>query len=171
MATRYKIVGRQYNSRNCIVCGLHNEIGLKAAFFETESNELIAVCTPRLEHQSYPNRLHGGISAALLDEVIGRAMCIGNPDMVWGVTLDLAMKYRKPVPYGVEIKIIGRITKDRGRMVEGTGEIYLPGGELAVSASGLYMKQPVTKITDGNFDESDEWGLLPDCPMPDYIDI
>ena len=167
----FEIVRQQYNSKNCIVCGLENRLGLKTRFYEAATGELIAVCTPSPEHQSYPNRLHGGISSALLDETIGRAVCCGAPDMIWGVTLDLTVKFRKPVPYGNEIKIVGRITADKGRIFEGVGEIYLPDGEVAVTAHGVYMKATVDKITDGNFDTSGEWGLLGEEPMPAKIII
>jgi acyl-coenzyme A thioesterase PaaI-like protein len=167
----FVIVRQQYNSKNCIVCGLENRLGLKTRFYETSTRELIAVCTPLPEHQGYLNRLHGGISSALLDETIGRAICCGEPEMIWGVTLDLTVKFRKPVPYGSELKIVGRITADGGRMFEGTGEIYLPDGEVAVTAHGKYLKVTLDKITDGNFDSSEEWGLLGDEPMPERITI
>ena len=167
----FEIVRRQYNSKNCIVCGLENSLGLKARFYETVTNELIALCTPFPEHQGYPNRLHGGISSALLDETIGRAICCGVPDMIWGVTLDLTVKFRKPVPYGSELKIVGRITNGNGRIYEGTGELYLPSGEVAVTAHGKYMKVTLDKMTDGNFDSSGEWGVIEDEPMPERITI
>jgi acyl-coenzyme A thioesterase PaaI-like protein len=71
---RYHVIGKQPNSKMCLVCGLKNALGLKAAFYELENSELLAVCEPLEEHQSYPSRLHGGIVAALLDETIGRAI-------------------------------------------------------------------------------------------------
>ena len=166
----YKIKKRQYNSKNCFVCGLGNPMGLKTRFYETESGELIALCTPKLEHQSYPNRLHGGVSSALLDETIGRAICINYGEMVWGVTLDLHVKFRKPVPYGVMLKVIGRITKDKGRLFEGSGELVLPSGEVAVEAHGLYMKQSVEAIAGGDFTDN-EWGFSADEEMPETIEI
>jgi len=167
----FEIVRRQYNSKNCIVCGLENSLGLKTRFFETATNELIALCTPLPEHQGYPNRLHGGISSALLDETIGRAICCGASEMIWGVTLELSVKFRKPVPYGSELKILGRITTEQGRVFEGTGEMYLPGGEVAVTAHGKYLRMTVDKITDSNFDSSGEWSVIEDEPMPERIII
>jgi len=167
----FEIVRQQYSSKNCIVCGLENRLGLKTRFYETTTRELIAVCTPLLEHQGYPNRQHGGISSALLDETIGRAICCGMTDMIWGVTLELTVKFKKPVSYGSELKIVGRITNDRGRIFEGTGELYLPDGELAVTAQGKYMKVSVDKITEGNFEHSGEWGFFVEEPMPERITI
>jgi uncharacterized protein (TIGR00369 family) len=140
---------------------MKNDFGMKARFYE-DKDEIVAYFTPRDEHQSYPGRLHGGVAAALLDEIIGRAIQIGDPD-IWGVTTDLKIKYRKPLPLNCELKAVGRITNDTRLLFEGTGEILTPEGEVAVSAQGLYMKLDVDKITDGDFSEgSEHWRVYPD---------
>ena len=133
-----KKLNKQPNARDCFVCGMKNDFGMKARFYE-DKDEIVAYFTPRDEHQSYPGRLHGGVAAALLDEIIGRAIQIGDPD-IWGVTTDLKIKYRKPLPLNCELKAVGRITNDTRLLFEGTGEILTPEGEVAVSAQGLYMK-------------------------------
>ena len=148
-----KVIGKQHNSRKCLVCGLKNDLGLKASFYELDNDELAAIFTPIEEQQSYPGRLHGGISAAILDETIGRAILIRDRD-AWGVTVELKLEYKKPVPLNEELKVVGRITKDTKRLFEGTGEIILPNGDIAVTAFGKYIKMPIDKIAD--FDEQDE---------------
>lgn len=165
---KHKIKATQNISKNCLVCGVENEYGLKTRFHETEENEVIALFRPQEFHQSYPNITHGGISAALLDEVIGRAIMAFYDRNTFGVTIELNVKYKKPVPYGVELKAIGRITRDAGRIFEGTGEIYLPDGSLAVSAEGKYMKRKLEQISDATFVEN-EW-FTPD-DVPDEISI
>ena len=142
---KHKVLRKKSNSNKCIVCGLNNEIGLEAEFFELDNGEVVAICTPKEEHQSYPGRVHGGISTALLDETIGRAIEIYNPD-AWGVTVELSTRFKKPVPLGEEIKIIGRITRNTSRIFEGTGEIILKNGDVAVTAQGKYMKMSIDKI-------------------------
>jgi len=163
---KHKIISSQNISKNCLVCGVDNDFGLKTHFYETESGELVAVFKPISEHQSYPGVTHGGISAAILDEVIGRAIMMTNPD-IFGVTISLTMRYRKPVPLGVELKAVGRITRDNGRLFEGTGELYLPDGEVAVSAEGKYMKRRLDQITDKDF-TANEW-FTPDGELPEEI--
>lgn len=152
-----------------MVCGVDNRFGLQTRFFETTNNEVIALFSPREEHQSYPGIAHGGVSAALLDEVIGRAIMAFYDQNTFGVTIDLQVKYRKPVPLGIELKAIGRITKDSGRMFEGTGELYLPDGTVAVSAWGKYLKRNLDQISDSDF-VTDEWFELPE-PLPGEITI
>lgn len=151
-----KVKNWQNISKNCLVCGIENDFGLKTKFFEMENDEVIALFTPHKFLQSYPNILHGGISATILDETIGRAIMIKYGKESFGVTIELHLKYRKPVPLDQELKVVGRITNDKGRIFEGTGELYLPNGEVAVSASGKYMKREVNQIVDNDF-EAAEW--------------
>ena len=155
----HRITGKQHNSKLCFVCGLKNKFGIHAHFYITENKELIAVFTPSEEHQSYPGRLHGGIASAVLDETIGRAILNFYDEEVWGVTIDLNVKFKKPIPLNEELKVIGRITKENSRMFEGTGEIILSNGDVAVTAEGKYLKVPLEKITDFDKDEN-EWRVV-----------
>ncbi len=161
----YKIVNSQNISKNCLVCGIDNDFGLKTRFYETADNQLIAVFKPLDEHQSYPNVMHGGISATILDEVIGRAIMMITDSKTFGVTIELNVRYKKPVPLGSELKAVSRITRDRGRIFEGTGELYLPNGDIAVEAEGKYMKRRLDQITSSDF-TANEWfiaeGVLPE---------
>ena len=63
------VTGKQENSKHCFVCGLKNDIGIKARFYETGEKELVALFSAHELHQSYPGRLHGGISAATTNMV------------------------------------------------------------------------------------------------------
>ena len=164
------VTKKQNNSRMCFVCGLENNFGLHASFYETDSNELVAIVTPSEQHQSYPGRMHGGLAATILDETIGRAIANGKEDQVWGVTLELTTKYRKPIPLGVELRIVGRVSRDDHRFFEGTGEILLPDGSVAVSAAGKYMKVPIDMITNAAMDAED-WFFIGNPDDPREIEI
>lgn len=164
-----KVIKKQENSKNCLVCGLKNDFGLKASFYETEDQELIAIFKPLEEHQSYPGRLHGGIAGAILDETIGRAiMC--KEKTIWGVTVELNLKYKKPIPLDEELRVVGRITRNSKRLFEGSGEILLPNGDIAVSAWGKYMKMPIDKIADFDTEEQ-EWQVVLSKDEPKEIEI
>lgn len=153
---KFSIVNKQNISKNCLVCGIENDFGLKTKFYESESGEVIGVFTPSDKLQSYPDILHGGISATILDETIGRAIMVKYGQNSFGVTLELNIKYKKPVPLNVELKVIGRILKDRGRIYEGSGELILPNGEVAVVATGKYMKRELEQIVKEEF-LKEEW--------------
>ena len=168
--SHHKVKRKQPNSKMCLVCGLKNPYGLKSFFYELENNELLAIFKPMEEHQSYPNLLHGGISAAILDETIGRAIMIKNTDDLWGVTVEFTSHYKKPVPLDQELRVIGRITKDSNRLFEGTGEILLKDGSVAVEGWGKYIKLPLSKIA--NFDhEEQEWRVTTSPHDPLEVEI
>jgi uncharacterized protein (TIGR00369 family) len=167
---QHKVIRKQYNSKLCFICGLKNSSGLKASFFEMENGELIATFVPTLEHQSYPGRLHGGLASAILDETIGRAIMVGNDKEIWGLTIELNVIYKKPIPLGVELKVVARITEENSRFFHGTGEILLPDGETAVIAKGKYLKAPLEKIAD--FDPVvNEWAVIENENDPESIEI
>ena len=165
---RRRVRAAQKVSRMCLVCGTENTAGLKARFFELDDGELAGVFRPRPEHQGYPGRLHGGIVSAMLDETVGRAINIADTH-TWGVTVELSVKFRKPVPLDDEVRVIGRITRDSGRLFEGTGEIVLQDGSIAAEARGKYLKVPLDTVAGIEFTEED-W-FADDLPLPVEIDL
>ena len=167
---QHAVVRKQENSKSCLVCGLKNPFGLQAAFYELENGELVCMFTPSEMHQSYPGRMHGGITAALLDETIGRAILMRYEHVVWGVTIEITTKFRKPIPLDQQLRVVGRITSETSRSFEGTGEIYLRDGEIAATGLGKYMKLPINKIAD--FDEAEqEWKVNPKDTDPTSFDV
>lgn len=154
----------------CLVCGLKNPYGLKASFYELENRELVCLFKPTEVHQSYPGRLHGGITTALLDETIGRAIMIGQEDGMWGVTVEFTTKFKKAIPLNQDLRVVGRITAESSRFFEGTGEILLSDGEVAATGVGKYIKLPLEKIAD--FDAAaQEWKVVLNESDPKSFDL
>jgi uncharacterized protein (TIGR00369 family) len=149
---------KQPNSRMCFVCGMENPIGLKAFFYEDDDGRVIANFTPREEHQGYPGFVHGGIISALIDEVIGRVVTSLD---IWAVTAKLELKFRKPVPWGEELTIIGEMIRLRSRSFEARGELRLADGTLAVEGHGLYVRLPDEEI-ERQRTALDFWEVVPD---------
>jgi acyl-coenzyme A thioesterase PaaI-like protein len=165
---RQRVTAKQKNTKMCLVCGLKNPFGLKASFYELENEELLALFRPSEEHQSYPGRLHGGIATAVLDETIGRAILMKDPD-IWGVTIQFSARYRRPVPLDEEIRVIGRINRLTSRYFEGTGEILLKDGSVAISGKGKYIKLPLEDIADFDAVEQ-EYRVTPSPDDPAYFE-
>ncbi len=165
----HKVTAKQHNSRMCFVCGLKNSAGLHASFYEVDGDQLVALFTPCEEHQGYPDRLHGGLAATILDETIGRAMNINNNE-IWGVTVEFNVRYKKPVPLDQELRVVGRIIKQNRRLFEGTGEILLPDGQVAVEGYGKYIKLPLEEIADFDYEEQD-WKAVLSAEDPEEIEL
>jgi acyl-coenzyme A thioesterase PaaI-like protein len=155
----------------CFVCGEKNDFGLHANFYETDNNELIALIDPSVQHQGYPGRMHGGIAATILDETIARSINNGKNEQIWGVTLELKTRFRKPIPLGQQLKIVGRVVSEGNRSFEGTGEILLANGEIAVSAEGKYLKADINRIDGESRLSEDEWFLANNPDDPTEIEI
>ncbi|MEF9970819.1 MAG: PaaI family thioesterase [Oscillospiraceae bacterium] len=134
-----KVIKKQINSKDCFVCGAENKNGFKASFYEMEDKSLVTLCTAKWFHQSYPNTVHGGISTALLDETINRAILCIEPD-TFGVTVEISAKLKSPVPYDVPLIITGRITENTPKIYRGEGEIILPDGTVAATAFATCVK-------------------------------
>ena len=111
-----KVVKKQTNSKLCYICGIENEFGLKAPFYEMEDGSVISIFKYKEIHQSYPERVHGGLITAMLDEIAGRAIWVTEPE-TWAVTTELNVKFRK-----VYKRICGELRHYKG--ANGRFEVY-----------------------------------------------
>ncbi len=170
MSASHRITAKQPNSKMCLVCGLQNNAGLQAAFYELDSGQVVGLFTPQNYHQGYPGRLHGGIAASILDETIGRAIRLQHGDSLWGVTIELTTRFRQPVPLNAPIRVVGRITRETRRHFEGTGEILLADDSIAVQARGRYMKMPLEAISEFDFQQQ-HWQVIPRDADPLQIEL
>lgn len=154
---------RQPNSRMCFVCGMQNPIGLKI-IFETDGDRVWAKFTPEDEFQGFPGILHGGITFALLDEVMGRA-AMELDDAPWMMTAKAELRFRKPVPIGEQLTLMGELTRIRRRTVEGHGQLCLKDGSVAVEATALYIRFPgsqAEEMKDRMEEEMKYWRVVED---------
>jgi len=116
---------KQPNSRMCFVCGLENPIGLHLHLYETEPGVVETKYIAPDHFQGYPGVLHGGIVAALIDEVSGRALMGSDPmNPRFMFTAKLEVKYRQNVPIAKTLKIIGRAGKSKSKSAEAWAGIY-----------------------------------------------
>lgn len=163
-----KVLGSQHVSRMCFVCGVDNAFGVHARFLDVEGGEVVCLFTPSAQHQGYPGRLHGGLASAVLDETIGRAISLDEPG-TWYVTIELKVRYRKPVPLGEELRAVGRVTSCSSRAFEAAGEILLADGTVAVEATGRYLKLPADRIVTDEF-AATEW-FADEAPVPESVEL
>ncbi|MCM1514001.1 MAG: PaaI family thioesterase [Anaeroplasma bactoclasticum] len=147
-----KVIRKQSNSKMCYICGMDNPFGLKAPFYEMENQTVVSLFRYQDIHQSYPERVHGGLITALLDEIAGRAIWIVEPN-TWAVTGDIRVKFRKAVPYDTDLKAIGKVTKNTRRIFFAVAKLYDMNNELLAEAEVTYFKLPLDKIATANTHE------------------
>ena len=166
---KHKVVNKQYNSSYCVICGDKNEFGMNGRFYELDNGEVVGIINTKDWHQSYPGRVHGGMIAAVIDELVARAMWATEPD-AWGVTMDLSVKYRKPVPTDATLKAVGRIIKETHRSFVGEAEIILEDGTIAATGVGKYLKLHVGEIADDEYID-EQWYLLEGEEDPAEVEL
>ena len=143
---------RQPNSRYCFVCGLSNPVGLHLHFEETQPGEVVANVTLPAHFQGYPGITHGGIIAAMLDEVAGRAHMGSGPDPRFMFTASLKVRYRKNVPTEQPLHIVGTAGARKGRMAEATSAIYDAQGNLLADAEAILVDVPEGMVDGVDFE-------------------
>ncbi|NIS81682.1 MAG: hotdog fold thioesterase [Anaerolineales bacterium] len=127
---------KQPNSRHCFVCGLENSYGLGLRFYEVGSREVEANVIVGEQYQGYPGLVHGGIVAAMMDEVLARAAMIEDHQH-FRMTAKMEIRYRQPVPTGEPLHLTGKIIRQRSRFAVARAELHLPDGSLGVEAEGI----------------------------------
>jgi uncharacterized protein (TIGR00369 family) len=133
----------------CFVCGRENPVGLQVTFYEDRDRREVVVSVVLSEaYQGYPGIAHGGILATLLDETSGRAVMIDADEDLFWVTAKLEVRYRKPTPTGVPLKVVGRVVERRRRSAEVAGEIRLPDGTVTVEATAVVVRPPDGVLAD-----------------------
>ena len=152
---------KQPNSKMCFVCGLENLLGLKLHIYQIEPGVIETTYTAPDHFQGYPGVLHGGIVATILDEISGRAH-MGDPsEPRFMYTGKMEVKYRKNVPIGVPLKIVGKASKAKKRTAEGWAGIYDPDGTLLAEATTLLINVPDETLDAANLEELG-WKIYPD---------
>ena len=150
------------NSRHCFVCGVENQHGLHLEFYETELGEVVVDYVVPDHFQGYPGIVHGGIVASLVDEVLGRVHMGNDPaNPRFMFTAKMSVQYRKNVPTGKPIKIVGRALNSKRRTATSEAKVYGPEGELLAEAEALLVDVPAEKIEDVDM-EALGWKVYPD---------
>lgn len=95
-----------------------------------DGNEAVGDLTLRAAHEGAPGRSHGGIVAALFDDVYGFVLSFLHQPAFTG---ELTIRYEAGVPIGVPLRCRVRMTEREGRKLFMTGE--LSDGDRVVARS------------------------------------
>jgi acyl-coenzyme A thioesterase PaaI-like protein len=110
-----------------------------------EGDEITSTCTLRAAHEGAPGRSHGGIVAALFDDVFGFLLnVVAEP----AFTGELSVRYQAGVPIGVPLECRVRITERVGRKLHMTGELAADGSVVATSKA-TYITIPREQFDAG----------------------
>jgi len=151
----------QPNSLNCFVCGMNNPIGLHLRFYETGPGEVSADLTVPEQYQGYPGIVHGGVVAAILDEIAGRTIMGAENSPRFMFTGRLDIRYRKNVPVCTPLRLVGRVSVTRRRTATASSAIYDQDGRLLADAEALLVDVPQELIQNSDL-EALGWRVYPE---------
>jgi len=140
---------KQPNSEMCFVCGRSNPVGLYMQFHDDGECEVLSEYTVPAHYQGYPGVVHGGVVAAMLDEIVARVAMIGDPHHFM-MSVKLQVLYRHPVPVETPLRVIGRIIRLRGRLGKAEGRILLPDGTIAAESQMTLADVPEALLGSAN---------------------
>lgn len=147
--------GRRYAfaDHNCFACGLENPIGMR---LQIELGEGIAAArwTAGEHYVGWSDKLHGGIIATLLDEVMAWAPSSFDS---WAVTAEMTVRYRSPAMPGEELQAEGRVVERRRRIYDVRGEVRGGDGRVIAEGHGRYLGATPTEKSELR----ERYGLAP----------
>ncbi len=105
----------------CVGCSAANPMALGLRFVH-RAGGVEARTTAARELNGAPGVVHGGMQAVMLDEAMGHAIRAALDD-VWPVTVDLRLRYRRPVHVEIPLLLRAVVVAHDDRSVHVEGEI------------------------------------------------
>jgi acyl-coenzyme A thioesterase PaaI-like protein len=118
------------------VAGSANPYALPLVSRVTPDGTIHAELSFRQVHEGPPTSVHGGVSAMILDQVLGQAVAVAGGA---GMTGTLTLRYVRRVPYGEPLVATAEYVRSEGRKSWAEGRIALPDGTPLVEATGLFI--------------------------------
>lgn len=100
-----------------------------------------ARCTYTAAHAGSPGRVHGGVLALTLDEVLGNAVTASGAS---GLTVGLTVRFRGPTPVGRPVDVVARFDRRDGRKSFASGEVRVDG-VVTVEAEAVFVAVPAPR--------------------------
>ena len=121
----------------CFVCGKENKNGLQLDIhMDEKSGTAWAETVIDERFCGWAGVVHGGIVSSLLDELMAYAAFTVYKS---GVTGELTVKFKKPVPTQKKIRIEGKIDSNKGRIIFASAKILFEGTVMAESTGKMVM--------------------------------
>lgn len=131
----------------CFVSGPWNPMGI-AVEVTRDGDEAVASVELGPAFEGAPGRSHGGIVAAVFDDVLGYLLTLRHTP---GFTGELTVRYLAATPIGQPLQFRARVVEVDGRKLHATGEAYAltaegERGDPVATASGLFITIDTSRI-------------------------
>lgn len=129
--------GVPFDDGNCFACGPSNPIGMHVQFDRDGGGKgVLARVTLAPEYQGWRGIAHGGIVMALLDEAMAHAAGFAGHR---GVTANVSVRFRRPVPLERPIAVRGCITWQRRNVLGVEAKVLDENGVVLARAEGSFV--------------------------------
>ena len=129
---------RLEDDHHCFVCGTENPKGLHLQFERREPGRLASSVVFSRDHQGFKGIVHGGMMAAVLDEMMGNLAWVEGHS---AATVELNVRLKKAARVGERVLLEGWIRQgEKPRILRGRAEARDEKGTLLASAEGVLIK-------------------------------
>ena len=126
-------------ANHCFVCGQGNPIGLKLSF-QMDEQVCRSAFTPSDDHCGWTDTTHGGIIYSVLDDVMANWLFLQG---LAAHTARCEVRYRAPLPTGIQVNLEGRLISKRGRLAVLSGRMLRNDNQQLIAESeASFIIQP-----------------------------
>lgn len=120
------------------VHGARNQKGLQLRY-RLDGERVVTTWVPTAEQCGFPGVVHGGLIAAVLDDVMGRCSTLHR---TWVVTGRMETRYREAAPLEEPLRVEGWITRWTRRVMTAESRMLRADGTVVADAGGTYLPVP-----------------------------
>jgi acyl-coenzyme A thioesterase PaaI-like protein len=129
---------------DCVVSGPANPMGINIACHR-EGDDAVGTITLGPAFEGAPGRAHGGIVAAIFDDVMGFVLSIERTPAFTG---RLGVSYRAPTPIGIPLEFRAHLVRREGRKLFVEGTATTADGEKILEADGIFIAIPADHFAE-----------------------
>ena len=111
--------------------------------FEYGDDEVVVRTVLGAAYEGAPGRAHGGMVAALFDDITGFLLPLAGTAAFTG---EITVRYHRPVPIEVPLEFCSRIEGRQGRKIHVTAECRAGGEEIVASAEVVFITVDISRF-------------------------
>ena len=127
----------------CVVCGPWNPLGVGIAVTR-EGDEAVASVVLGHAFEGGPGMAHGGVVAALFDDLLGYLLTLHRFPAFTG---ELTVRYHRPTPVDRRLQLRGWVLEQQTRQLVTAGEIRVDGLVVA-TAEATFVRIDAERLAD-----------------------
>ena len=141
---KHKVIRKVISGKTSFVSSPDHPTGLKCEFYVLDNGDLATTYEINEYHIGHINTSHGGITAAVLDETMGKSNyvydeALGREYKAF-MTGEMKIRYLAPLSIGERARAYGRVVREEGRKHYNTAEIIKDDGTVVAEAEGLFIR-------------------------------